>query len=50
MRFRRSSVVGESHGQEAFNIAYAKILELRDKGRIKYYTRWYRACTLLDLN
>lgn len=44
--FRGSSLVGESHDQEAFNIAHAKISQLRDKGRIKCYTRWCRACTL----
>lgn len=38
--------MGKSHGQEAFNIAHVKILELQDKGSIKCYTRWCRACTL----
>jgi hypothetical protein len=47
--FKGSSLLGESNGIENFKVAYAKISELRDKGRVKCYTRWCKACTLYRL-
>jgi hypothetical protein len=47
--FKGSSLLGESNGIENFEVAYAKISELRDKGRVKCYTRWCKACTLYRL-
>ena len=48
--FKGSSLLGESNGVENFKVAYAKLSELRDKGRVKCYTRWCKACTLYRLN
>ena len=48
--FKGSSLLGESNGIENFKVAYAKLSELRDKGRVKCYTRWCKACTLYRLN
>jgi hypothetical protein len=48
--FKGSSLLGESNGIENFEVAYAKLSELRDKGRVKCYTRWCKACTLYRLN
>ena len=47
--FKGSSLLGESNGIENFKVAYAKLSELRDKGRAKCYTRWCKACTLYRL-
>jgi hypothetical protein len=47
--FEGSSLLGESNGVENFKIAHAKLLELRDKGRAKCYTRWCKACTMYGL-
>ena len=47
--FKGSSLLGESNGVENFKVAYAKLSELRDKGRVKCYTRWCKACTLYRL-
>jgi hypothetical protein len=47
--FKGSSLLGESNGIENFKVAYAKLSDLRDKGRVKCYTRWCKACTLYRL-
>jgi hypothetical protein len=47
--FKGASLLGESNGIENFKVAYAKLSELRDKGRVKCYTRWCKACTLYRL-
>jgi hypothetical protein len=47
--FKGSSLTGESNGIENFKTAYESISTLRDKGRVKCYTRWCRACTLYHL-
>ena len=47
--FKGSSLLGESNGIENFKVAYAKLSELRDKGRVKCYMRWCKACTLYRL-
>jgi hypothetical protein len=47
--FNGSSLLGESNGIENFKVAYAKLSELRDKGRVECYTRWCKACTLYRL-
>jgi hypothetical protein len=47
--FKGSSLIGESNGIENFKTAYELISTLRDKGRVKCYTRWCRACTLYHL-
>ena len=47
--FKGSSLLGESNGIENFKTAYEFISALRDKGRVKCYTRWCRACTLYRL-
>jgi len=48
--FKGSSLLGESNGIENFKVAYAKLSELRNEGRVKCYTRWCKACTLYRLN
>ena len=47
--FKGSSLLGESNGIENFKTAYEFISTLRDKGRVKCYTRWCRACTMYRL-
>ena len=47
--FKGSSLLGESTGIENFKTAYEFISALRDKGRVKCYTRRCRACTLYRL-
>ena len=47
--FKGSSLLGESNGIENFKTVYEFISALRDKGRVKCYTRWCRACTLYRL-
>jgi hypothetical protein len=47
--FKGSSLLGESNGIENFKTAYEFISALRDKGRVKCYTRWCKACTLYRL-
>jgi hypothetical protein len=47
--FKGSSLIGESNGIENFKTTYELISTLRDKGRVKCYTRWCRACTLYHL-
>ena len=47
--FKGSSLLGESNGIENFKTAYEFISALRDKGRVKCYTRWCAACTLYRL-
>jgi len=47
--FKGSSLLGESNGIENFKTAYEFISTLRDKGRVKCYTRWCKACTLYRL-
>ena len=47
--FKGSSLLGESNGIENFKTAYEFISALRDKGRVKCYTRWCRACTMYRL-
>ena len=47
--FEGSSLLGESNGIENFKTAYEFISTLRDKGRVKCYTRWCKACTLYRL-
>ena len=47
--FKGSSLLGESNGLENFKVAYVRLSELRDKGRVKCYTRWCKACTLYRL-
>ena len=48
--FKGSSLLGESNGIENFKVTHAKLSELRDKGRVKCYTRWCKACTLYRLS
>ena len=47
--FKGSSLLGESNGIENFKTAYEFISTLRDKGRVKCYTRWCKACTMYGL-
>ena len=47
--FKGSSLLGESNGIENFKTTYEFISALRDKGRVKCYTRWCKACTMYRL-
>jgi hypothetical protein len=47
--FSGSSLLGKSNGIKNFKTAYTKISDLRDRGRIKCYRRWCKACTLYRL-
>lgn len=47
--FKGSSLIGESNGIENFKTAYKLISTLTDKGRVKCYRRWCKACTLHGL-
>lgn len=47
--FKGSSLLGKSNGVENFQIAHAKLTELRVEGRAKCYTRWCKACTMHGL-
>ena len=47
--FEGSSLLGESNGLENFEVAHARLSELRNKGRAKCYARWCKACTMYGL-